>query len=545
MQNQNWNRAQGRIGLKKQIKNLLITLLSFFLFCSDLWAVDLNLHLFPSYDYQINNFLNESGAFAANLGLELAPITIRERDKIFFSGEFTYTGIPVKGFPVQNVLDGEASFGYRFRINDRFAAFGQAFGGVWFYTPSEDLKAHSVSGLLFGGRAGAEYYISPSFTAAAFAGYKCFYTKPEPFFNNIQIGIGIKYNLSRGLTGSKAIVMEENEIQPLFPVFFTHYSENPFGALSFTNNEENDIYDVEVSVFVDSYMTTPYVVYTNPHIERNEAFDVSLYSMFNENILDLLQPKYSELEVTVAYYSLGQKVTNTFLMPLTALNRNSMTWEDDRRAAAFVSGKDATAQRFARQVKAAVRNNLRGDIPQNIQYAAAIFGALKSFGINYVVDPSSAFTDNVGTADVDFLQFPYQTLLYHGGDCDDLTILNCSLLEALGIDTAFITIPGHIFMAFDSGIPVEKASSVRKGYYIQAEGKLWVPIEITLSQDTFSLAWSYGAREWRSAGDKALLLPLKEAWTIYKPISVPGSDVVIDIPDADTLVRYFKEARYY
>ena len=527
-----------------KIKNL-ITLLSCFLLCSKLCAVDLSLHLYPSYDYQLKSFLNDFGGFSANLGFELAPLTIRQRDKLFISGEFTYTGIPVKGFPIQNILDAEVGAGYRYRINDRFAAFGQAYGGVWFYTPSPELKASSVSGILFGGRAGAEYYLSPSFTAAAFAGYKCFYTKPEPLFNDIQIGLGIKYNLSRGLTGSKAIVMEDNEVEPLFPVFFTHYSENPFGAIAFTNKEENDIYDVEVSVFVDSYMTSPFVVYTNPQIQRGEDFAVDLYSMFNENILDLLQPKYSEMEVTVSYYSLGKKVSSSFILPLTALSRNSMTWEDDRRAAAFVSGKDATAQRFARQVKAAVRHNLRSDIPQNIQYAAAIFGALKSFGINYVVDPSSAFTDNVGTAAVDFLQFPYQTLLYHGGDCDDLTILNCSLLEALGIETAFITVPGHIFMAFDSGLPAEKAGSVRKGYYIEADGKLWVPVEITLSQDTFSLAWSYGAREWRKAGENALLIPLKEAWSIYKPISVPGSDVSIDIPDQDTLIKYFKEARYY
>ena len=527
-----------------RIKNLIIFLLCFSL-CSKLFAVELSLHLYPSYDYQIKSFLNNFGGFSANLGLEIAPLTIRERDKIFFSGEFTYTGIPVSGFPIQSILDGEFGAGYRFRINDRLASFGQIYGGLWFYTPSEELKSSAVSGLLFGGRAGVEYYITPSFTAAAFAGYKCYYTRPEPLFNDIQAGLGIKYNLSRGLSSASAITMEENEIEPLFPVFFSHYSENPFGVISFTNREENDIYNVEVSVFVDSYMTSPFVVYTNPQIQRGQDFSADLYSMFNENILDLLQPKYSEMEISVSYYSLGKKVTSTFILPLTALSRNSMTWEDDRRAAAFVSGKDATAQRFARQVKAAVRNNLRSDIPQNIQYAAAIFGALKSFGINYVVDPSSAFTDNVGTAAVDFLQFPYQTLLYHGGDCDDLTILNCSLLEALGIETAFITVPGHIFMAFDSGLPVEKAGSVRKDYYIEAKGKLWVPVEITLSQDTFSLAWSYGAREWRKAGANALIIPLKEAWSIYKPISVPGSDVAIDIPDQDTLIKYFKEAKYY
>ena len=62
------------------------------------------------------------------------------------------------------------------------------------------------------------------------------------------------------------------------------------------------------------------------------------------------------------------------------------------------------------------------------------------------IKPLGIKTDTVS---VDFLQFPYQTLLYHGGDCDDLSILNCSLFEALGIQTAFITIPGHIYMAYE------------------------------------------------------------------------------------------------
>ena len=150
------------------------------------------------------------------------------------------------------------------------------------------------------------------------------------------------------------------------------------------------------------------------------------------------------------------------------------------------------------------------------------------------------------TAAVDFLQFPYQTLVYHGGDCDDLTILNCSLLEAIGIDTAFITVPGHIYMAFDSGLTVEEGrSKLDKGYYIEAYGKIWCPIEITLSQDTFGLAWTYGAREWKKAGENALLIPLDDAWNSYLPISVPGSDTSIDVPSREDIIKYFKEAKYY
>jgi transglutaminase-like putative cysteine protease len=44
----------------------------------------------------------------------------------------------------------------------------------------------------------------------------------------------------------------------------------------------------------------------------------------------------------------------------------------------------------------------------------------------------------------DSLNYPYQTLFYRGGDCDDLSILFCSLMESLGVASAFITVPGHI-----------------------------------------------------------------------------------------------------
>ena len=47
----------------------------------------------------------------------------------------------------------------------------------------------------------------------------------------------------------------------------------------------------------------------------------------------------------------------------------------------------------------------------------------------------------------DFLQFPRETLRYTTGDCDDLSILYCSVMQSLNIDTALITVPGHIYVA--------------------------------------------------------------------------------------------------
>ena len=524
----------------------IISVLSILFFSFSIFAFDFSFHFNPAYELPLNSFYGKAGGVSLNLGIDLSPVTIRERDKLFITGQFTFTDYLIEGFKNQIFLDGGFGIGYDFRLNDRISITPDFYSGVWVFLGGGAFNVSSASGIVLAGKLSADFHMGPAFTLGAFAGFKSFYSTPEPFLNSLQFGIGLKYSLSRGLFPSNFIEIEEEQVDPLFPVFYTHYDSNNFGKITFVNNEDNAISDLTVTVYIDSYMANPKTVVTIPLVEMWESFEVDLYALLNENILNLLQPKTTELQVTITYYSLGKRQVASYEIPVIALNRNSMTWEDDRRAAAFVSGKDATAQRFARQVQGIVKPELSASVPKNIQYAAAIFGALKAFGINYVVDPSSAFTDNVGTAAVDFLQFPYQTLLYHGGDCDDLTILNCSLLEAIGIETAFITVPGHIYMAFDSGLSLEEGRpKLEKGYYIEAYDKIWVPVEITLSQDTFGLAWTYGAREWKKAGEEALLIPLSNAWDTYLPISVPGSETSIDLPEKEEIIKLFKSAKYY
>lgn len=520
-------------------KKTIVSIAALFLSAS-VFALDFGVQIQPSYN--IASEKSFKGGFEINGGLDIAPITLRGRDTITFKGQGSYTSFKVPGIDNQTLFDGSFGVGYSYRINDRIGVTPELYAGIWSYTGDEENKIDVVSGILFGGKLSFDYYATPALKLSAFAGYKSY----ASFINSVQFGIGLRYSLSRGLFPKNMISLIDEDTDPLYPVFYSRYENNSFGYVTFVNNEPNDIQDVSVSVFINAYMQNPNTVITIPNIASGESFNVDLYAFLNENILDLIQPKVSDMEVTVTYYSLGKKLTSTYNLQVTAVSRNSMTWEDDRRAAAFVSGKDASAQRFAKQIKSIVQKELKSNVPENIQYAAAIFGALKAFGINYVVDPSSAFTDNVGTDGIDFLQFPYQTLVYHGGDCDDLSILNCSLLEAIGIDTAFITIPGHIFIAFDSGLTVESdPSKANNDHYIAVDGKYWVPLEITLSQDTFSLAWTYGAREWKKAGDEAMLIPLKDAWVEYLPISIPESDSSIDVPSRDVILKNFKEAKYY
>jgi hypothetical protein len=152
---------------------------------------------------------------------------------------------------------------------------------------------------------------------------------------------------------------------------------------------------------------------------------------------------------------------------------------------------------FSRRVSGVINAKLNPALNGNLQTAVGIHEALSQCGITYVKDPMSA---SIGTgarkAQPDFLQFPRQTLEFKTGDCDDLTILYCSLLEAVSIDTAFITVPGHIFMAFSPDISAADARATFShvdNLIIQGD-KLWIPIEVTDRSDFFT-AWQTGARE--------------------------------------------------
>lgn len=457
---------------------------------------------------------------------------------LFAQGEYLSMALP--GVSPVTVLDADVGTGYHVDVSDRISLDFNINVGAY-----SAKSGKSVTGLSAGGSLVFSYKINPSIYIDVNASGKHYAAKPSPLMMiNAGIGPGITFNVTEIFNNKTNIGIEVNELAPVFPVLYSWYENNSFGSVNITNNEDSSISDVTISFFQPQYMAHAKECATFKKIKRGETVNVDLLAFFNEQMLELTEKTDTSSYIIVNYSRLGKKLSQSFAMDVPVYGRNNMSWDDDRRAAVFVSSKDPAAMQFAKYTASIVRDNMRTDMPVNIQYAIGIFQALNQFGLNYVVDPSSAFEDNVGTSSIDFLQFPYQTLMYRGGDCDDLSILVCSLFEAVGIDTAFITVPGHIFMAFDSGITPEQAKLLYRNSseYIVVDDQVWVPLEITLSDEGFYRACRYGAREWNNAEAQgaAALYKMHDSWEIYQPISVPGATAYFNIPESENILLAFQ-----
>jgi tetratricopeptide (TPR) repeat protein len=176
--------------------------------------------------------------------------------------------------------------------------------------------------------------------------------------------------------------------------------------------------------------------------------------------------------------------------------------------------------------------------------AMALHEALTLYGISYVIDPTTPYKEfSKKRQEIDFLQFPKQSLDYRAGDCDDLSILNCALLESVGIETAFVTIPGHIFMAFAVDMTPDEARKrfLRADELIFREDKTWIPVEITEIGGGFLKAWQRGAKQWREnvARGQAGFYPMHEAWSMYEPVGLPSEAIQLTLPDRDSIISAY------
>jgi tetratricopeptide (TPR) repeat protein len=402
------------------------------------------------------------------------------------------------------------------------------------------------------GAAGAELLVVPSIGITAEAGYRWM----AGFSGSLIGSLGVAYHFAPPISIEeqlkmvpkplKGVRLEGISFDDIFPVFYKYYDTHPIGSARLANTESSPIQDVKVSVFVQQYMANPKLCAAPQRLKPGERAEVTLLGLFTDAVLGISESTKVSAQVVVEGTMDGRNFRNEYVETLRLYDRNAITWDDDRKAAAFVTLKDPTTLKFAKNISSIVKGKAPAALNQKLMTAVALHEALALYGMSYVVDPNSSYADfSKRKTAVDYVQFPRQTLEYKAGDCDDLSVLYCALLESTGISTAFITVPGHIFMAIALDLTPEEAKaqlSVRDDLIFEGNAA-WLPIEVTNIDGGFLKAWELGAREWKEAGRTrdAKLFPLRDAWAVYEPVGFSGQEAAITPPPEDRFSAAFQQ----
>ena len=92
-------------------------------------------------------------------------------------------------------------------------------------------------------------------------------------------------------------------MEKVFPVFFSYYNTSPVGRVAISNNSNDTITDVKVSLFVNTYMDVPKSGPVLPELRAGETVDVDVYALFNDSILNVTEGKQVAAVLTIDYVS--------------------------------------------------------------------------------------------------------------------------------------------------------------------------------------------------------------------------------------------------
>lgn len=463
---------------------------------------------------------------------------------------FSYVPLSVSG--VGAFYQAAASLGAAYRFNlfgpfsgRVFADLGYSFVDLITHVTSSVGYFFENNGFTEGG-AGLSYALSPNVALR----FDAFYTYYFQLYGSLNLSLGIAFTTTpqQGAGGiqpperARLLDISDVHLGSVFPIFHAFYDDHPVGSAVVKNTGPKPLTDVRVSFIIKQYMDGPKESATIAELNPGETREVPLYALFKSTILEVTEPTKVTAEVDAAYKEYdGSQNQSAVTATLRVYDRNAMTWDDDRKAAAFVSAKDPWVLALSNNVTAMVRDIRNPGIVKNLETAIAFHDALRIYGLAYSPNPSTPYSyTSTHPETVDFLKFPRQTLTYRAGDCSDFSILYASFFESVGIETAFITVPGHIFMAINLELSPEKAKAELAEWadLIFLDGKSWLPIETTVRDKGLLDAWGEAAREWRQGLTEktAAFYPIHEAWKVYPPVGLAADNTTVQIPAQD-LVR--------
>jgi len=321
-------------------------------------------------------------------------------------------------------------------------------------------------------------------------------------------------------------------LSDIFPALIRSYRSTPAGHVRITNTLETSLIDLRVTTTF-RFADFPAQAGPIPSLAPGASAEIPVFVTLTPEVLTLQEDMPVMFEIKLSYRQHESEHQLSLNRTVMMRRNTALLWDDSGKLASFITPNDEVVQNFALSVLSdADRSSF---VSLKTTQAALIADAVGVYGISYIEDPASPFTEVFGRSDVlDTVRFPRTTLRVRSGDCDDTASLLASLYEAVGIRTAIMTSPGHVFIAFDSEEPAANewiyASEQRE--LIRHAGTLWIPVETTILEQGFPAAWEEASRLIRTHREEIEFLPLAEQRVLYPAIPLGPAGFTVVAPSA-------------
>ncbi len=308
-------------------------------------------------------------------------------------------------------------------------------------------------------------------------GYSCNKEKNECQFQTPELEISVNY-LTEGVSAStlysnRELIDDEGQKHPLV-------------SLKIANNGPNIAKKVVLSLRIGAYTFEQKEELGD--LESGGSKDYDWYPTPSEDMLNIKDDMSALINAVASFEDEhGKKYSSAKSIPLTIVGRSN--WAPYSSVSQFVTPIESVV----RQAVSAAGSFSTRDSDEGIHQAAQeIWSLLKGLGINYISDPT-----------LEYRQYPAEVLKTKKGDCDDLATLYVALLESVGIKTALITHPGHMYAA----------------YY---DSQYIYPIETTMMASPFDDALKEGQAEYNEHQNDKSIIQVEKEWE-SKNIKTPGN----------------------
>jgi tetratricopeptide (TPR) repeat protein len=334
------------------------------------------------------------------------------------------------------------------------------------------------------------------------------------------------------------IAMEDLRLERVFVSAHKQYATEPLGRVKVRNDSAEDYKNLKLSFFIKEYMDFP-VTKEIPELKAKSAQELTLNATFNNKVLGIDEDTRVLVVATLAMADArdgSQEITQA----MTLYGRNAIVWSNSDMIGSFVTPRDDTLRNFVREANNKYAGPSQNVLNRPLSQAATLFNTLSALGLRYQPDPNTPFS-RLSAEQVDYVQFPRETLKLKSGDCDDLSVLLAAGFENLGIEAALVEVPGHLFLMFRTGLKEADRGliSLQDELFVVRDGEVWIPVEATLIATSFTEAWAEGARKYHEAAkaNQVKVVSLRKAWEKYAPATLAPLAQGIDVPTGERVTR--------